>query len=308
MNTESLRHLLALSETGSYSEAAARTGVTQPAVSLAVKKIETDLGVKLFERSGNRYVTTEIGRVFLEQAGEVLEAETRLLSSMEQARGAVTGKQRVATSNIPGEYVLPLILGDFRKAHPDIEPVLDVMDSSRVVDSVRAGSYELGFVGSSVLPDDLEMTPFCPDTLEVICPTSHPLAVKRSVKPGQLASELLVLREKGSATRDLMEIALSGAGLDTDKLQVEMELGSTSAVMSAVESGAGISLVSVWAARGPLSEGRIKSINIPALKAHRQFSLMCQKGHEFSAQANVFKDFVLGKRAFLKRHLKDLET
>jgi len=308
VNTESLRHLVALAETGSYSEAAARTGVTQPAVSLAVKKTENDLGVRLFTRSGNRYVPTETGRVFLEHASELLDAETKLLSSIERARGGASGKLRVPTSNIPGEYVLPLILGDFRKAHPEIEPVLEVMDSSRVVESVLAGGFELGFVGSSSLSEDLEAVRFCPDTLVVICPASHPLADVRSLEPEQLSEELFVLREEGSATRDLMETALRRAGLDSEHLQVEMELGSTSAVISAVESGAGISLVSIWAARGPLSEGRVGSIDIPALQARRQFSLISRKGRESSEEADALRRFVLGRRAFLKRHLLELQA
>lgn len=308
MNTDSLRHLLALSDTGSYSEAAARTGVTQPAVTLAVKKMEGNLGIKLFERSGNRYVPTEIGRVFLESAVEVLEAETRLLSSLEQAREAQTGKLRVATSNIPGEYVLPLILGDFRKAFPDIEPLLEVMDSSRVSDSVRSGGFEFGFVGSSVKFDDLEAVPLCPDVLVAICAPSNPLASKRTVRPEQLTGELFVLREGGSATRDLMMEALEQAGLDASGLKVEMELGSTSAVMSAVESGAGMSLSSIWAARGPLAEGRVKKMHVPALKAHRELSLVHLKGHRFTPQAKALKDFVLGRRDFLKKHLRNLAT
>ena len=304
MNTESLRHLLALYETGSHSEAAARSGVTQPAVSLAVKKMESDLGVKLFERSGNRYVATAVGRVFLDHASEVLDAEARLLSSLEQAIGAASGKLRIATSNIPGEYVLPLTLGDFRVEQPDIEPLLEVMDSSRVVKLVRSGGFELGFIGSNVVPDDLELTPFCPDTLKVICSPSHPLAGKRSVAPQKLANEKFVLREEGSATRDLMVAALTGAGIDVGQLRVEMELGSTSAVISAVESGAGISLVSSWAARGPLSERRVESINVPQLKVNRQFSLLRLKGHTLTPPAEIFIAFVLGRRSYLKKHAK----
>lgn len=306
MNTESLGHLLALADTGSFSEAAARSGVTQPAVSLALKKMERDLGAKLFERSGNRYVATSTGSVFLEHARLVVDAEARLLSALERAIGAASGRLRVATSNIPGEYVLPLILGDFRDEHPDIEPLLEVMDSSKVVDSICSGRFELGFFGGGVAPDELELTPFCPDTLRVICAPSHPLAEKRSVKPRQLAGEKFVLREEGSATRDLMFAALQAAGLDPGRLRVEMELGSTSAVISAVESGAGISMVSSWAAKGPLSERRVESINVPQLKADRQFSLLSPKGHTLIPPAGVFKEFVLGKRGYLKKHARGL--
>jgi DNA-binding transcriptional LysR family regulator len=139
MNTDIIRQLLALAETGSYSRAAERSNVTQPAVSLAVKKMERELGVKLFERSGNRYVVTETGRTVLEHAAEMLDAEDRLMSSLEHVTRTAAGRLLVATSNIPGEYVLPLILGDFRADNPDIEPALEVMDSGRVVEAGAPG-------------------------------------------------------------------------------------------------------------------------------------------------------------------------
>ena len=100
--------------------------------------------------------------------------------------------------------------------------------------------------------------------------------------------------------------ALGEAGLDTGRLRVEMELGSTSAVVSAVESGAGISLVSAWAARGPLAEGRISSINVPRLKVARQFSLLWLKEHHLSAPAKAFTDFVISRRGFLRKHAKSI--
>ncbi len=306
MNTDSLRQLRALAETGSYSEAAALAGVTQPAISLTVKKMESDLGVKLFERSGNRYVPTDIGRVLLEHAGEILDAETRLLSSLERAKGTATGRLPIATSNIPGEYVLPLILGDFRTEQAGIEPLLEVMDSSKVIESIRSGGFEVGFIGSAIQPDDLKVIHFCPDILRVICHPAHPLAKGRAVRPAQLADEKFILREEGSGTRDLMLGALGEAGLDIGRLRVEMELGSTSAVISAVDSGAGISLVSAWAARGPLSEGRIGSINVPQLKVTRQFSLLWLKKHRLSVPAKAFTDFVISRRSFLKKHAKSI--
>lgn len=86
-----------------------------------------------------------------------------------------------------------------------------------------------------------------------------------------------------------------------------MELGGTSAVISAVESGAGISRVSIWAAGDPLAEGRVGSIKIPALKANRQFGVVCQKGHRLTAPATAFRDFVLGRRAFLTKYARDLQ-
>ncbi|MDD3719291.1 MAG: LysR family transcriptional regulator [Actinomycetota bacterium] len=306
MNTDSLRQLLALADTGSYSGAAAISGVTQPAISLTVKKMEKDLGVKLFERVGNRYVPTDAGRILLKHAGEILDAESRLLASLQRAAGSAPVRLRVATSNIPGEYVLPLILGDFRSEKPHIEPVLEVMDSSRVVESLRSGGFEVGFIGISIDPGDLEVTPFCPDVLRVICHPAHPLSGRKAVRPQQLAQEKFLLREEGSGTKELMVKAFREAGLDMEELRVEMELGSTSSVISAVESGAGISLVSAWAARGPFAEGKIGYIQVPRLKVRRRFSLVRVKKRPLSPAAKPFVDFVISRRGFLGSYARSI--
>ena len=296
MNTDSLRQLIALAETGSFSEAALRLGITQPAISLTVKKLEGELGVRLFQRRGNRYLPTELGSVFLEHAREVVGAEDRLLAALSRAREGSSGRLRIASSNIPGECVLPLVLGDLREEHPGIEPVLEIMDSSKVVVAVLSGAFEFGFIGSRPERDDLELVPFCPDALRVICPPGHQLAGKRSVTPASLQGERFILREEGSGTRELMLKALREAGLDTSALHVEMELGSTSSVISAVESGAGISLVSAWATAGPLAEGRVAEVKVRGLRAKRHFYMVRRKDHVLSPPARTFADFMRSKR------------
>jgi DNA-binding transcriptional LysR family regulator len=152
------------------------------------------------------------------------------------------------------------------------------------------------------------MTPFCPDALRVICPTGHPLAENRYVKPSQLADEKFVLREEGSATRDLMVKALREVGLDVDRLRIEMELGSTSAVISAVESGAGISMASQWAVRRPLAEGLIKEIKVVSCRPTRQFGLVRLRKRRLTPQADRFMKFVLRKKSFFKRHVSEGPT
>ncbi|MFH1150853.1 MAG: LysR family transcriptional regulator [Actinomycetota bacterium] len=300
MNTENLRHLVALADTGSFTEAAARSGVTQPAVSLAARKMERDLGVKLFERVGNRFVPTPAGKIMLEHAREMLSAEDRLLSSLARSTDVASGVLRVAASNIPGEYVLPLLLGEFRGTHPDIEPMLEVTDSARVEEMVICEAVEVGSVGA-VHAEGLEATPYCPDTLKVVCHPAHPMAGKKGVKPAALIKEKFILREEGSGTRELMLSALSGAGLDVSRLTVEMELGSTGSVISSVEAGAGISMVSQWAVNGPIAEGALGEIKVAGLKATRQFSLIRIAGRDLSPQAASLFSFILAKKAFLKK-------
>lgn len=306
MNTDNLKHFVALSETGSYSEAAARSGVTQPAVTQAVRKLERDLGVRLVARSGNRYVPTPEGRILLDYSRRMLEAEAGLAAAIARRIEAASGHVRIATSNIPGEYVLPLVLGEFRAEHQDIEPVLEVLDSYKVVAAVGSGDFEFGLMGSHLEREDLVLTPFCPDTLRIICPPLHALAGKRTVKPGRLAGEKFVVREKGSGTGELMLEALSGAGLDTERLHVEMELGSTSAVISAVESGAGISMVSQWAARSPLADGRVGEIRVSGLKPTREFNIVRLKSYQPTAAADGLISFILGKRDSFRRYARDI--
>lgn len=306
LNTDSLRQLIALAETGSFSEAASRLGITQPAISLTVKKMEGDLGTRLFQRRGNSYVPTEPGKVFLEHAREVVEAEERMFAALTQAKEGEAGRLRIASSNIPGEYVLPLVLSDLRAKHPGIEPVLEIMDSSKVTAAVLSGAFEFGFIGSSPSRDDLELVPFCPDELRVICPPAHPLANKRYVRPARLQGERFILREEGSGTRELMLKALQDAGLDTARLSVEMELGSTSSVISAVESGAGISLVSAWAIAGPLAEGRIATINVTGLRARRYFNMVWHRDRPLSPPARAFTEFMKGKRDFFRKHAREI--
>ncbi|NPV59452.1 MAG: LysR family transcriptional regulator [Actinobacteria bacterium] len=308
MNTDSLRQLIALAETGSFSEAASKLGVTQPAISLTVKKIEADLDVRLFQRRGNRYIPSDMGRVFLDHARKVVEAEDRMMADLARAKGGSIGKLHIASSNIPGEYVLPLLLGDLRKEHPGIEPVVEIMDSSKVVAAMLAGVYELGFIGSEPKRGDLELVPFCPDELRVICHPRHPLAGKRSVRPAKLKEERFVLREEGSGTRDIMLKALADAGLDIRSLRVEMELGSTSSVISAVESGLGISLVSAWATAAPLSEGRVSTINVSGLRAKRDFKMVWRKDHVLTSPARTFTEFIKDKRDFLKKYGRSVEA
>lgn len=308
MNTESLRQLIALAETGSFSEAASRLGVTQPAISLTVKKIEADLDARLFQRQGNRYIPSDMGRVFLDHARKVVEAENRMMAALARAKGGSIGKLHIASSNIPGEYVLPLVLGDLRKEHPGMEPVVEIMDSSKVVAAVLSGVYELGFIGSEPKRGDLELVPFCPDELRVICHPGHPLASKRPVRPARLQEERFVLREEGSGTRDIMLKALADAGLDIRSLRVEMELGSTSSVISAVESGLGISMVSVWATAAPLSEGRVSAINVSGLRAKRDFKMIWRKDHMLTLRARTFTELVKDKRDFLKKYDRSMEA
>ena len=299
MNTDNLKHLLAVAETGSFSEAAVRLGISQPAVSLSIKKMEKDLGVRLLNRTPGGYRLTREGSSVVEHAREMLEGEQRMLSAVQRLKGEASGRLLAASSTIPGEYVLPLILGEFKARYPAIELTLEVSDSRRVLREIAQSRVEIGFTGLEEKTGELSFHRICPDTLVVVAPLEHRLSKKASVLPQQLAEDRFILREEGSATRELMLEVLEKNGLPLEDLTVEMQLGSASAVLSAVESGAGISLVSFWAARQPLMEKRISRLKAGKLEARRHFFLAEARGAELSRQGSALRDFVIDKSAYL---------
>lgn len=299
MNTESLKHLVAVIDTGSFSEAAAKLGISQPAVSLSIKKMEKDLGVRLLTRTSSGYLPTREGSTVLQYAREMITAENRLVSAVDRLKGEASGRMLVASSTIPGEYVLPLILGEFKERFPGIELMFEISDSRRVLEEIAGGRVEIGFTGLQEKSGELAFERICPDALVVVAPPGHPLSAEASIAPAQLLKEKFILREEGSATRELMLEVLARHGLPLEKLNVEMQLGSASAVLSAVESGAGISLVSFWAARLPLVEERVSRLRAVKLEARRYFYLVEARGAELSRQGSAFRGYVNEKSAYL---------
>ena len=299
MNTDNLKQIVTVAETGSFSEAASRLGITQPAISLTVKKMEKELDVRIFDRSSGKYRLTDEGNVVVEHASKMLKLEEKMRDSLELARERISGKLRIASSNIPGEYILPLIIGEFKERSPELEIQVEVTDSRCVLEEVASGKAEVGFTGSKRGGGDLAAFPFCPDTLVIVAPRSHPLAGKRNIEPKRLLEEKFVIREEGSGTRELMLAALRRHGISLDRLEIAIELGSTSAVLSAVESGAGITMASVWAAGKLVSEKRITRLKVKGLEPRRSFFLVCPGRKNLSIAGAALLEFVKGKSELL---------
>jgi DNA-binding transcriptional LysR family regulator len=301
VNTESLRYIVAVAHSGNISEAAKACGVTQPAVSLAVKKAEKDFDIKLFEKRGGRYAVTEQGALLVDYARRIIALESKLNVELAECRDATSGRISLATSNIPGEYILPSLMREFKSRFPSLEPQTQVMDSHQVLEEVRGHRAEIGLLGCQTTGGDIASYPFCTDTLVVIAPPGHPLSKNRSVAAGRLASENFVLREEGSGTRQLMLSALGNAGIEPAKISVAAELGSTSAVISAVEAGAGVSKASIWAIPGHLQEKRMSIVKVRGMKAERLLYLVHPKDRRLSPAAETFREFTLEKRSDLDR-------
>jgi len=299
-----LRCVLAVAEEGTFSRAAERLGITQPAVSMSIRNLEKDLGVTLFDRSPGRCSLTPEGERLLELVGEVLRSEERLFQAARELLGEPRGVVEAAASNIPGEYLLPRLIRGFRALFPRVDVRVLVTDSREVLRLLKEGASELGFTGEEPRGAGWAIHPIAPDRLVLVAPPDHPLAGKRLKGADRLREEEFILREAGSGTRSLMLRALEEAGIGPRELKVAAELGSTGSVIEAVQEGAGLSMVSTWAALEHLTAGRLSLVEMSGLVARRDFLAVHRRDRRLSRPALSLLEHAVKSRAELERELQ----
>ncbi|MCG2796674.1 MAG: LysR family transcriptional regulator, partial [Actinomycetia bacterium] len=222
-----------VADLGSFSEAARRLGLSQPAVSFQIKSLEKELAAPLFDRSGGKVVLTPAGRTAYGHAGKLLSGRDEMLADIPRATGDVAGHLLIGAGTIPGEYLLPPVIREFRTEYPRVTVALDISNSREIVEKLKRENIEIGFVGSSPENPRMAARAFSEDRLVLITPPHHRLARERSATLEAVASEPFVNRRAGSGTRENVESAFLSLGMEPDELDVVAELGSTRAVISA---------------------------------------------------------------------------
>jgi DNA-binding transcriptional LysR family regulator len=191
------------------------------------------------------------------------------MDAMNDIKGIRRGQIKIGASTIPGEFILPLFIGQFKQRFPEIKVVLEIANTEQVVDWLQNGRIDLGVIGARVRAKQLDLKPFLNDELLLIAPAGHPLTNRETVHPPDLVHEQFVMREQGSGTRLVVQERLAQAGLNFNDLKVVMELGSSRAVITAVEAGMGLSFVSGWSVTEALALGRLRAIRVAGLELHR---------------------------------------
>jgi DNA-binding transcriptional LysR family regulator len=305
MNTKSLRIFIEVVRTGGFSAAARNLGLTQPAVSFQIRALEKEYGNTLIDRSTGHCRLTEAGRSFLSYARSIIETEEELQRDMGERRSEVSGPLAIAASNIPGEYIMPYILARFRERYPLTDPRLTITDSGKVPESVRAGEVDLGCAGYREEDARLEYGLLCEDRLVFIAPPGHPLASRRVLDPRAMEGEPFIWREEGSGTRSHMVRILADLGLDK-AVEGSMKLGSTMAVIQAVAAGAGISLISLWAAAAYIERGKIAALRFKGPALRRDFYYVLSRRRSPSPPAAALLKLVKEERPHLDEKLASL--
>jgi DNA-binding transcriptional LysR family regulator len=260
----------------SFTKAAESLHMTQPAVTFQVRQLEEQFNTRLFDRTHNRISLTEAGQRVYEYADRIFDLYAEMENAVRDMTGEISGMLVIGASTTIAEYMLPSLLGDFKKQYPDINVHLKVSNSDGIVSMVENNDIDLGVVEAPVLNKNLVVEECRKDRLVAIVPPQHALASQQSVAVKELLENAYIAREEGSGTREVIQEYLTELGLQASDVHVSMELGSPEAIKGAVEAGMGISIVSEVTIHKELQLGSLVALELdPPLE--RPFSFVHQK-------------------------------
>lgn len=260
MNISQLKTFLMVVEHSSFSAAARAMRLSQPAVTMQIQSLEADLGATLLDRKYRSVELTEAGRLLLPHARAIVEQVNEARDGIAALADTVTGRLILSASTTPGQYILPRLVGGFLHANPEVTIAIGIHDTAEVVESVESGEANLGVVGAQVPGARVGFEELGSDDLVMVCPQDHPLATTTAPTNDEVARARFIMREEGSGTRQVTEAVLRTAGIEPEDLDVVTELGTSEAIVSAVEGGMGIGVVSAWVADKALATGSVSLV------------------------------------------------
>jgi DNA-binding transcriptional LysR family regulator len=278
---------LAIARAGSFRRAAEALHLSQPALSQHVRELETALGARLFDRLARRVALTDAGQVLAEHATRLFVTLADARQAIQDLQGLERGALTIGASTTPGIYVLPRLLGAFRQRYPGIELTLRLGNSEEIERLVRASELDLGLVGGhQACPGASCLNAGLPDELRLVVPPGHRWATGREIAPKRLADEPLLMREPGSATRELTERTLRAAGV---RYRPGLMLEHPEAIKQAVLAGLGVAFLSIHAIPGEVATGRLHALRLRGLRLIRHFHLLHHEARALSASARAFR-------------------
>ena len=291
MDTRQLAAFCTVVERRSFSQAAERLGVTQPAVSLQVRALEERLGQRLLDRSGRRVEPTEAGTRLYRNARRLLQLEEQLLEDVAAADGSgLTGTLAIGASTGPGAHLVPLLLCEFQRGHEELHVSLSIWDTHAVSERVAEREVELGVVGARRRHRSLAFEPLARDEIVLAVPPAHP-AAGGTLAADDLRDETLIVMQEGAGVRQVVEEELRRAGLKLRTLGPKLELGLQESVKSAVAAGYGVAFISRTAIEGELAAGTLAAARVAGIEPSRQLYVVRARGRPPSRAAEAFLAF-----------------
>ncbi len=271
MNPVHLRTFLAVRKHLNYTRAAEEVFLSQPAVSRQIHQLERDLGLPLFEQIGKSLSLTDAGRLLADEAAKLLGSMERVAEVVRSHLSAERGRLRIGAGTTPGLYLLPPALGRFHAGYPDVELHYAIENSLRIEQKILRNELDLGFLGAHPSHDELVAEKLLDDEIVCFSNASHRLAKRGRIDVASLERETWIIREKGSATRQLFESWLTKAG---GKLGPTIELQHPEAVKALVAAGVGISFMSIHGLEREIRRRQLKKLPVTGLQLERPIFLV----------------------------------
>lgn len=289
MRIDDLTTLLTVARTRNFSQAAKELKTSQGTVSNHISALEEQFETKLFERTANGVEVTEAGLILIETAKQILQDAQDAKVKINNIKNSPSGIIKIAASNIPGEHILPKIIDQFQKNHPNIKLKIESQDSLTSLNSLLKKKVDFAAVGTTQgFEEELEFTQIGEDQLVLITPNDHKLGNRKAVNLKEIA-HTLIHRQETSGTRREIEKLFEINKIQLDKREIAFELGSTEAVITAVSEGRGLSVISSLAAAKAEAADLVKCVNIIEAKNKRKIYLARPKMMLLKAQEEFWK-------------------
>ena len=283
-----LEVFVAVARCGSVSHAASELFLSQPAASMALAELEKLLGDKFFDRKGRKLHLNEKGRALLPLSVDTLNRVDEIQTKFSKKSSAPAGIFKFGCSTTIGSYVIPPLLDIFIKEFPEIEISMNVQNSGVIIDKILNFDLDMAIIEGTCHNSSIEVTPWRKDRLAVLCSPKHPLAQKTTITEEDIKNAKWILREHGSGSREIFESSLEGK---INNLNVVLELGNTEAIKSAVESGMGISCLSIYSIEKSIKHGELIELKTPFLDLSRFYYILVHKKKYKNELLNVCLDF-----------------
>ncbi|MBC8414163.1 MAG: LysR family transcriptional regulator [Nitrospira sp.] len=285
-----LKIFCTVAETKSVTRASRIVHLSQPAVTLQIQALEAFFETKLFDKTKGQGSLTPAGEILYEHARHILTHYAEVEKDINKITGMMKGAVTLGASTTLGSYILPYVITDFKKIHPKIKIKMYSGNTERIEDLLASGFIDFGIIAGKTSKRNITSEQVLVDQLSLIVHPKHPLARKKTASILDLTNEPFILREEGSGTLQTIEKFLKTHGVSKRDLHVALILGSTESIKASVETGTGIALVSKWAVRKEVQDGRIKIVNLKEGSIPRALSFIFPQKAQMS---HADKEFVL---------------
>lgn len=272
-----------------FTRAAEELFLTQPTVSMQVKQLSKSVGMPLFEKVGKRLYMTDAGKAVFETSQAVFDRLSQLEAAIISLQGMEAGKLRLGATTT-AQYIVPKMLAPFCQTYPGVEISLEIDKHKNVVERLNNNQDDLYILSQLPDRDDIQARSFLCNPLVVVAPAAHPLAQQETISLETLVKEPMILRERGSATREAVETLLAERGLVP---QVRMELDNNEAIKQSIAEGLGLSVLSLHSLSRISSASELVILNVEGFPIHRQWYAVFLKSKALPVAAQTFLEYLL---------------